>query len=207
MALRICADRPGPTINPNIYGHFAEHLGRCIYEGIWVGEGSPIPNTRGYRNDVVAALKKLKVPVVRWPGGCFADEYHWRNGIGPQRRATVNANWGGALEPNTFGTDEFMDFVGQVGTEAFVSINVGSGTFEEASEWLAYMTADQRSAAGADRAANGHAEPYKVKFLGIGNYTEDGFAAMANPACDTTATAPNTTNSCLSIRPPPLNSE
>jgi alpha-N-arabinofuranosidase len=118
---------------------------------------------------VVAALKAIRVPNVRWPGGCFADEYHWRNGVGSPsaRRATVNANWGGAIEPNTFGTDEFMDFVDQIGAEAYLSINVGSGTFEEASEWLAYMTADQRSAAGADRAANGHAAPYKVRFLGI----------------------------------------
>ena len=165
------ADRPGPIISRQIFGQFAEHLGTGIYGGVWVGPESEIPNVRGIRTDVVEALKAIRVPNIRWPGGCFADEYHWRNGIGApsERRATVNANWGGALEPNTFGTDEFMDFVGQVGAEAFVSINVGSGTFEEASEWLAYMTADQRRAAGADRAANGHAAPYKVKFLGIGN--------------------------------------
>jgi alpha-N-arabinofuranosidase len=165
----IQADKPGATINRQIFGQFAEHLGTGIYGGVWVGRDSSIPNVRGIRTDVVGALKAIKVPNIRWPGGCFADEYHWKNGIGDTRRATVNANWGGAIEPNTFGTDEFMDFVGQVGTEAFVSINVGSGTFEEASEWMAYMTADQRSAAGAERAANGHAEPYKVKFLGIGN--------------------------------------
>src|SRR5688572_19113900 len=163
------AGQPGATINRQIFGQFAEHLGTGIYGGVWVGPDSEIPNVRGIRSDVVAALKAIKVPNIRWPGGCFADEYHWRNGIGENRRATVNANCGGAIEPNTFGTDEFMDFVGQVGTEAFVSINVGSGTFEEASEWLAYMTADQRSAAGAERAANGRAEPWKVKFLGIGN--------------------------------------
>ena len=167
----IAADQPGATISRQIFGQFAEHLGTGIYGGVWVGPESEIPNVRGIRTDVVEALKAIKVPNVRWPGGCFADEYHWRNGIGApsQRRATVNANWGGAIEPNTFGTDEFMDFVGQVGTEAYVSINVGSGTFEEAQEWLAYMTADQRSAAGAERAANGHPEPYKVKYLGIGN--------------------------------------
>ena len=167
----IDAGKPGTTINRQIFGQFAEHLGTGIYGGVWVGPDSAIPNVRGIRTDVVEALRAIKVPNIRWPGGCFADEYHWKNGIGAssERRATVNANWGGAIEPNTFGTDEFMDFVGQVGTEAFVSINVGSGTFEEASEWLAYMTADQRSAAGADRAANGHAAPYKVKFLGIGN--------------------------------------
>jgi alpha-N-arabinofuranosidase len=165
------ADQPGATINRNIFGQFAEHLGTGIYGGVWVGPDSPIPNVRGIRSDVVAALKAIKVPNIRWPGGCFADEYHWKNGIGDHRRATVNANWGGAIEPNTFGTDEFMDFVGQVGSDAFVSVNVGSGTLEEASEWMAYMTADQRSAAGAERAANGHAEPYKVKILGIGNET------------------------------------
>ena len=169
--VNIDAGQSGPTINRQIFGQFAEHLGTGIYGGVWVGPDSAIPNVRGIRSDVVAALKAIKVPNIRWPGGCFADEYHWKNGIGSQRRATVNSNWGGAIEPNTFGTDEFMDFVGQVGTDAFVSINVGSGSFEEASEWLAYMTADQRSGAGADRAANGHAPPYKVRFLGIGNET------------------------------------
>nr|WP_166180326.1 alpha-L-arabinofuranosidase C-terminal domain-containing protein [Altererythrobacter segetis] len=159
----------GARIDRHIFGQFAEHLGTGIYGGVWVGPDSPIPNVRGIRSDVVAALKAIKVPDVRWPGGCFADEYHWRNGVGPKRRSTVNANWGGAIEPNTFGTDEFMDFAHQIGSEAYVSVNVGSGTLEEASDWMAYMTADQRSSAGADRAANGHADPYKVEFLGLGN--------------------------------------
>src|SRR3569623_226648 len=152
--------KPGPRIDRHIFGQFAEHLGTGIYGGVWVGPDSPIPNVRGIRSDVVAALKAIRVPDVRWPGGCFADEYHWRNGVGPHRRSTVNANWGGAIEPDTFGTDEFMDFIHQIGSEAYVSANVGSGTLEEASDWMAYMTADQRSSAGADRAANGHAEPY-----------------------------------------------
>jgi len=167
----IDAAKPGSKIDRQIFGQFAEHLGTGIYGGVWVGPDSAIPNVRGIRSDVVEALKAIKVPNIRWPGGCFADEYHWKNGIGPAsaRRATVNANWGGAIEPNTFGTDEFMDFVHQVGTDAYVSINVGSGTFEEASEWMAYMTADQHSAAGKDRAANGHADPYKVEILGLGN--------------------------------------
>jgi len=169
VTVTIEAGKSGATIDRDIFGQFAEHLGTGIYGGVWVGPNSEIPNVRGIRSDVVAALKAIRVPNVRWPGGCFADEYHWRNGVGPHRRATVNANWGGAIEPNTFGTDEFMDFVGQIDSEAYVSINVGSGTFEEASEWLAYMTADLRSAAGAERAANGHPEPYKVKYLGIGN--------------------------------------
>ena len=113
------ADQPGPVVNKNIYGHFAEHLGRCIYEGIWVGPGSPIPNTRGIRNDVVAALKKLNIPVLRWPGGCFADEYHWRDGIGPRekRPTMINTHWGGVVENNRFGTHEFLDLCEQLGTE------------------------------------------------------------------------------------------
>lgn len=167
--VKIDAAQKGPVINKHIFGQFAEHLGTLIYGGVWVGKDSPIPNVRGIRTDVVQALRAIKVPNVRWPGGCFADEYHWRDGVGPQRRSTVNANWGMAIEPNTFGTDEFFDFVGQLGTEAYVSVNVGSGTLQEAAEWMAYMTADQRSSAGQDRAANGHPEQYKVKFLGLGN--------------------------------------
>lgn len=161
----------GPTISRNLFGQFAEHLGRGIYEGIWVGPDSSIPNTRGIRNDVVAALKALHVPNVRWPGGCFADEYHWRKGIGPanQRPATINANWGGVTEPNTFGTHEFMDFLEQIGSEPYVSVNVGSGSVQEASEWLEYLTAPQPDALAAERAANGHPAPYKVAFVGIGN--------------------------------------
>ena len=115
VALSVDASKPGAKIDRNIFGQFAEHLGHGIYDGIWVGPDSPIPNTRGIRNDVVAALKAIRVPNIRWPGGCFADEYHWRNGIGPQRAVTLNPNWGGVIEPNTFGTHEFMDFVDQIG--------------------------------------------------------------------------------------------
>ena len=162
---------PGATINRHIFGQFAEHLGRGIYEGIWVGPDSPIPNTRGIRNDVVAALKAIKVPNVRWPGGCFADEYHWRNGIGPRdkRPATLNPNWGGVIEPNTFGTHEFMDFAQQIGADAYLSINVGSGTAAESADWLEYLTTPQPSALGKERAANGHPEPFAIPILGIGN--------------------------------------
>src|SRR3954466_14301023 len=119
-------------INKNIYGHFSEHLGHCIYEGIWVGEDSSIPNTRGIRNDVVTALKAMKVPVLRWPGGCFADEYHWKDGIGPRekRPAMINTHWGGVVENNHFGTHEFLDFCQLIGTEAYVCLNVGSGTVQ-----------------------------------------------------------------------------
>ena len=142
VAVSIDASKPGAKIDRNIFGQFAEHLGTGIYEGVWVGPDSPIPNTRGIRNDVVAALKALKVPNVRWPGGCFADEYHWRKGIGKGRPATLNPNWGGVIEPNSFGTHEFMDFIGQIGSEAYLSVNVGSGTPQEAAEWLEYLTTD-----------------------------------------------------------------
>jgi alpha-N-arabinofuranosidase len=165
----------GATIDRNIFGQFAEHLGRGIYEGIWVGRDSPIPNTRGIRNDVVAALKTLKVPNVRWPGGCFADEYHWRKGIGPvdTRTITLNPNWGGVLEPNTFGTHEFMDFIEQIGSQPFLSINVGSGTPQEAAEWLEYLTTAQPTTLAKERAANGRSTPYKMPYLGVGNENWD----------------------------------
>jgi len=169
--LTLHPDANGPVISRHIFGQFAEHLGKGIYEGIWVGPDSPIPNTRGIRNDVVAALKALHVPNVRWPGGCFADEYHWRKGLGPanHRPATINANWGGVTEPNTFGTHEFMDFLDQIGAQAYLSVNVGSGTVEEAADWLEYLTAGPPDALGAERAANGHPAPYQIPFVGIGN--------------------------------------
>lgn len=171
VKMTIAADGTGPRIDRNIFGQFAENLGTGIYGGVWVGEGSPIPNIRGIRTDVVTALKALRVPSVRWPGGCFADEYHWRDGIGPRakRAVTVNGSWGNALEKNDFGTDEFFDFIGQIGSEAYISINMGSGSVKEAADWMAYMTADPGTTAGAERAANGHHAPYRVKFLGIGN--------------------------------------
>lgn len=165
--------KTGAKIDRNIFGQFAEHLGTGIYEGVWVGRDSPIPNTRGIRNDVVAALKALKVPNVRWPGGCFADEYHWRKGIGRDRAVSLNPNWGGVLEPNTFGTHEFMDFAGQISAEAYVSVNVGSGTPQEGAEWLEYLTAPPETTLGKERGANGHPAPYKVAYLGIGNESWD----------------------------------
>lgn len=173
VTLSVDASRPGPRIDRQVFGQFAEHLGTGIYEGVWVGPGSPIPNTRGIRNDVVAALRALRVPNVRWPGGCFADEYHWRNGIGPRRPATLNPNWGGVIEPNGFGTHEFLDFVEQIGAEAYLSINVGSGTPREAADWLEYLTTDQPTALAQERAANGHPAPYRIAFLGIGNESWD----------------------------------
>jgi len=164
-------NQPGATINRDIFGQFAEHLGTGIYGGVWVGRDSAIPNVRGIRSDVVAALKALKVPNVRWPGGCFADEYHWRKGVGPaaERPATLNAGWGGVIEPNSFGTDEYMDFLGQIGAEAYLSVNMGSGSPEEAADWLEYLTADKPTALAKQRAANGHPAPYRIKYLGLGN--------------------------------------
>ena len=174
VEVSIDASKAGAKIDRNIFGQFAEHLGHGIDGGIWVGRDSTIPNTRGIRNDVVAALKALKVPNVRWPGGCFADEYHWRKGVGPQpRRATLNPNWGGVTEPNTFGTDEFMDFLGQIGSDAYVSVNVGSGTPRRPAEWLEYMTTAQPTTLEKERAANGHPAPYKIAFVGIGNESWD----------------------------------
>jgi alpha-L-arabinofuranosidase len=173
VELSVDASRAGARIDRNIFGQFAEHLGYGIYGGIWVGPDSTIPNTRGIRNDVVTALRALKVPNVRWPGGCFADEYHWRNGIGPQRAVTLNPNWGGVIEPNTFGTHEFMDFLDQIGADAYISINIGSGTPHEAADWLEYMTTAQPTTLAKERAANGHAAPYKVAYLGIGNESWD----------------------------------
>src|ERR1700712_911208 len=145
--LTLRADQPGAVINKNIYGQFAEHLGTCIYGGIWVGEDSSIPNTRGMRNDVITALKQLQVPVLRWPGGCFADEYHWKDGIGPRekRPSMINTHWGGVVENNSFGTHEFLDFCELIGTEPYVCLNVGSGTVQEAMEWVEYMTSDASS--------------------------------------------------------------
>ncbi|HEU4581774.1 MAG TPA: alpha-L-arabinofuranosidase C-terminal domain-containing protein [Polyangiaceae bacterium] len=169
-ALTIRADQPGAKIDPRVYGSFAEHLGRGIYEGIWVGEGSPIPNTRGMRNDVIAALRKLQLPLLRWPGGCFADEYHWRDGIGPRNRRPRRANtWWGGPETNAFGLHEFMDFAELIGTEPYVSINVGSGSPREMAEWLEYMTSDSDSELAQLRRKNGRQKPWKVKLIGIGN--------------------------------------
>ena len=173
VELTIDVSKPGAKIDRNIFGQFAEHLGSGVYEGIWVGKDSKIPNTRGIRKDVVDALKAIKVPNVRYPGGCFADEYHWRKGIGAKRPKTLNPNWGGVIEPNTFGTHEFLDFIDQIGSEAYLSVNVGSGTPQEAAEWLEYLTTDQPTDLAKERAANGHPAPYKIAYLGIGNESWD----------------------------------
>lgn len=159
------------TIEKNIYGQFSEHLGHCIYEGIWVGENSPIPNTRGIRNDVVDALKKIKIPNLRWPGGCFADEYHWMDGIGPRdkRPRMVNTHWGGVVEDNSFGTHEFLDLCEQLETEPYICGNLGSGTVEEMSKWVEYLTFNGESPMANLRKQNGREKPWNIKFWAVGN--------------------------------------
>ena len=171
VVITLRADQPGRVVNRNIYGHFAEHLGRGIYEGIWVGPASPIPNTRGIRNDVVAALKALNLPVLRWPGGCFADEYHWKDGIGPRdkRPSMINTHWGGVVEDNSFGTHEFMDLVEQLGTDAYITGNVGSGTAREMMEWVEYLTSDAVSPMANLRRQNGRDKAWRVPYFGLGN--------------------------------------
>lgn len=173
VSVGVDAAHPGAKIDRHVFGQFTEHLGTQIYGGIWVGRDSKIPNTRGIRKDVVAALKALHVPVVRWPGGCYADQYHWRDGVGKTRRARVNASWGNALEANTFGTHEFMDFADQIGAETYVSLNIGSGTVQEAADWMEYMTTDQPTALEKERAANGHPAPFHVDYVGLGNESWD----------------------------------
>jgi alpha-N-arabinofuranosidase len=158
-------------INKNIYGHFAEHLGRCIYEGIWVGKDSPIPNINGMRKDVIDALREMKIPVLRWPGGCFADNYHWMDGIGPydKRPAMINTHWGGVTENNHFGTHEFMEFCELIGAEPYISGNLGSGTVREMQQWVEYITSDGESPMTDLRKENGREQPWKLKHFAVGN--------------------------------------
>ena len=167
----IDVDLPGPRINKHVYGHFAEHLGRCIYGGFWVGEDSEVPNEGGIRLDVVEALRALDIPNLRWPGGCFADTYHWRDGIGPRetRPKMVNSHWGDVVEDNSFGTHEFMALCELLGTDPYVSANVGSGTVREAAEWIEYLTRADDSPMAQLRRDNGREEPWSVPFWGLGN--------------------------------------
>ncbi|HCL82655.1 MAG TPA: alpha-N-arabinofuranosidase [Chitinophagaceae bacterium] len=162
------------VISKNIYGHFAEHLGHCIYEGLYVGDTSKeIPNTEGVRNDILAALKKLKVPVLRWPGGCFADTYHWKDGVGPKikRPAMTNTWWGGVTEDNSFGTHDFLNMCERIGAEPYLAGNVGSGTVQELSQWVEYVNGEGSSPMPAWRKANGRDKPWNVKYFGVGNET------------------------------------
>ncbi|MEK3786961.1 alpha-N-arabinofuranosidase [Paenibacillus sp. FSL K6-1230] len=169
--LIVNADITKGIIDRNLYGHFAEHLGRCIYEGIWVGHDSPIPNVDGMRTDVIEALRALDIPVLRWPGGCFADAYLWKDGIGPyeQRKRMINIHWGGVVENNHFGTHEFLQFCELIGAEPYIAGNVGSGTVREMAEWVEYMTFDGESPMTDWRKANGREEPWKLKYFGVGN--------------------------------------
>ena len=171
VSISIDTAKPGPVINKNVYGQFAEHLGTGIYEGMWVGPESKIPNVKGWRKDVIGALKELRVPLVRWPGGCFADEYHWRDGTGPRakRPVKVNTNWGGVEESNAVGTHEFFDLVEMLGADAYVNGNLGSGTPQEMSEWVEYMTSDSKSTLANLRRKNGREKPFKLAYFGIGN--------------------------------------
>ncbi len=165
------ADLGTTQISKHIYGHFSEHLGHGIYEGLWVGTESSIPNTNGVRNDVIEALKNIQIPNLRWPGGCFADEYHWQDGIGPSenRARMVNTHWGGVVEDNSFGTHEFLNLCEELGTEPYVNGNVGSGSVEEMSKWIEYMTFDGESPMANLRKENGREKPWNVKFFGVGN--------------------------------------
>lgn len=158
-------------VSKNIFGHFSEHLGRCVYEGIYVKEDSKIPNTNGMRNDVISALKALEVPVLRWPGGCFADEYHWMDGIGEKssRKKMINTHWGGVIEDNSFGTHEFFELCRQIGCEPYIAGNLGSGTVHEMSQWIEYMTFGGVSPMADLRRKNGQEKPWKLKYFGIGN--------------------------------------
>ncbi|MDX1617797.1 MAG: alpha-L-arabinofuranosidase C-terminal domain-containing protein, partial [Balneolaceae bacterium] len=167
----VYADRAEYTISRHIYGQFSEHLGRGIYGGIWVGEDSDIPNTEGYRNDVLKALRELEIPNIRWPGGCFADEYDWRDGIGPpaERPETVNTHWGMVTEDNRFGTHEFLRFAELLGAEPYISANVGSGTPAQMQDWVEYMTFEGESELANLRRKNGRKQPWKIRFFGIGN--------------------------------------
>jgi alpha-N-arabinofuranosidase len=160
-----------PTINKNIYGHFAEHLGKCIYGGFFVGDTSKIPNTNGVRNDIIDALKKLKIPNLRWPGGCFADTYHWKDGIGPKenRPTIVNQWWGGVTEDNSFGTHDFLNLCELLGTEPYLAGNMGSGTVQELADWVQYVNFGGKSPMSDLRVKNGRKEPWKVKIWGVGN--------------------------------------
>jgi len=167
--LIVNADLGQYQISRHIYGHFSEHLGHCIYGGYWVGEDSDIPNVRGIRSDVVDALKRTGIPNLRWPGGCFADEYHWQDGIGDQRPTMINTHWGGITENNAFGTHEFLDLCEQMGTEPIIVGNVGSGTVEELSKWVEYVNFDGVSPMADMRKVNGRDEPWEVEFWGIGN--------------------------------------
>lgn len=169
--VQLRTDAPGPLVSRHVFGHFIEHLGRCVYDGLWVGEDSPVPNRRGWRTDAIEALRAIGAPNLRWPGGCFADDYHWRDGLGPraERPRGVNA-WWAAAEPNTVGTHEFLDLCDAVGAEPYVCGNVGSGTVREMRDWIEYLNAPAGASTLADeRARHGRREPAGVRLWAVGN--------------------------------------
>ena len=190
----IDTSKPGAAIDRNLYGQFAEHLGRGIYEGIWVGEGSKIPNVRGYRTDVVEALRKIHVPNVRWPGGCFGDLYDWRDGIGPKakRPVRVNVHWGGVTEDNSFGTHEFMNFAELIGADAYVSLNVGSLTPYDNAQWLEYMTSDSQSSLANERRRTAGTNPGRC----------DLWASATRPGAAAAICAPIMPPTSIAVTPP-----
>jgi len=168
--LTVAQEAAGPRIEPTVYGHFVEHLGSGVYGGLWVGPESDIPNTRGWRNDVVQSLRRIGVPVMRWPGGCFADDYDWRDGIGdPAQRPKRPNRWWGGVDTNRVGTHEFMDLAEQLGSEAYIAGNMGSMPPRAMSQWLEYMTADSNSTLADERRRNGRDKPWKLKYFGVGN--------------------------------------
>ena len=167
----IITAEPVGTINPNISGHFAEHLGTCIYDGLWVGEESATPNTGGISNDVIKLLKKVRPPVLRWPGGCYADDYDWRNGVGPraERPRTINIHWGNVIDTNAFGTHEFIEVCRALGAERYFAGNLGSGTPQQMRDWIEYCNFPGGTTLTDMRAANGSPEPLRVGYWGVGN--------------------------------------
>jgi alpha-N-arabinofuranosidase len=167
----IHADQQIGVVRPDLHSHFIEHLGSCVYGGIWVGRKSPVPNINGFRRAAVEYLKELGVPVLRWPGGCFADDYHWRDGIGPaeKRPKRVNIHWGGYTEDNSFGTHEFVEFCRLIGAEPYFAANVGSGTPQEMRDWMEYCNYPSGSTLADERAANGSREPFNIRYWGVGN--------------------------------------
>jgi len=169
--LIVYTDQGRDTISKYIYGHFAEHLGRCIYDGFFVGKDSEIPNKEGIRLDVVEALREIEVPILRWPGGNFAEQYHWKDGVGPadKRRPILNMMWGNVVEDNSFGTHEFLELCELLDAEPYIAVNIASGTVRDASEWVEYVNSDQDTPMTRWRKQNGRKEPWHVKFWGIGN--------------------------------------
>ena len=170
IVLNVETDQPGPVISRHLFGQFAEHLGGCVYDGIWVGEDSPIPNIRGLRRDAIEALREMRMPNIRWPGGCFADAYHWRHGIGPRdRRPRMRNDTWGQIETNAFGTHEFLDFCELTGATPVICGNLGSGTISEMRDWVEYLNAPTGTVLPDERAANGHPAPYGIRYWGVGN--------------------------------------